>query len=59
MTPPVTWSTSQQHAERHLKLADELLEARRWSEAMDELAAAQREISTTVEFVLAQEPTRT
>lgn len=56
MSIPVTWSTSQQHAERHLRRADELLEARRWDEAMDELAAAQREICSTVEFVLAQEP---
>lgn len=50
---PVTWSTSQLRAEAHMRRADELLEARRWSEAMDELAAAQREIATTAEFVVA------
>ena len=51
----VTWATSQNAAEQAMKRADVLLEAGRWSEAMDALADVERAITETAEFVMQQE----
>lgn len=52
MKEMVTWATSQSRAEAAMKRADVLLEDQKWSEALDALADAQRELARTVEFVL-------
>lgn len=52
MSQNVTWASSQTRAERYMREADEHLEFERWDKAMECLAAAQRELTATVEFVL-------